>query len=280
MYADDTQVYLTMSPSDNSDAVHSLKDCLEDIKVWSNTNRLRLNESKSELIHFSSQFRRTASLPPLTTDEGILQDSEYVRDLGVTLDQHLTLQKHIQNVCKSASFGIYKIGKLRRLLDKAATEKLVHAFVSSHLDYCNSLLAGLLISYLSPLQRIQNTAARMITLTRKHDHISPILRSLHWLPVNSRIIFKILLLVYKTTHNLAPQYLQDLISLRSSSAARPLRSSSSMQLTQGPRTKTRYGDRAFACIAPTLWNKLPPHIQNASTTDSFKSLLKTHLFVL
>ena len=93
--------------------------------------------------------------------------------------------------------------------------------------------------------------------TRKHDHISPILRSLHWLPVDSRIIFKILLLVYKTTHNLAPQYLQDLISLRSSSAARPL-GSSSKQLTQGPRTKTRYGDRAFACIAPPSGtNSLP-----------------------
>ena len=136
------------------------------------------------------------------------------------------------------------------------------------------------ISYLSPLQRIQNTAARMVTFTRKHDHISPILRSLHWLPVNSRITFKILLIVYKITHNLAPQYLQDLVSLRSSSSARPLRSSFSMQIIHGPRTKTRYGDRAFSCIAPTLWNKLPPHIQNAPSIDSFKTLLKTHLFTL
>ena len=138
-----------------------------------------------------------------------------------------------------------------------------------HLDYCNSLLAGLPISYLSPLQRIQNTAARMITLTRKHDHISPILRSLHWLPVHSRITFKILLFVYKITHNLAPQYLQDLVSLRSSSSARSLRSSSSMQLIHGPRTKTRYGDRAFSFIAPTLWNKLLLHIQNAPSIESF-----------
>ena len=84
--------------------------------------------------------------------------------------------------CKSASWGIFRIGKLRRLLNKASTERLVHAFVSSHLDYCNSLLAGLPISYLSPLQRSQNTAARMVTLTKKRDNISPTLRSLHWLP--------------------------------------------------------------------------------------------------
>ena len=226
----------------------------------------------------SSQFRSTTPLPDFTTEEGILQASEFVRDLGVTFDKHLTLQKHIKNICKSASWGIFRIGKLRRLLDKASTERLVHAFVSSHLDYCNSLLAGLPISYLSPLQRIQNTAARMVTLTRKRDNISPILCSLHWLPVHSRITFKILLFVYKITHNLAPKYLQDLVSLRSSSSARSLRSSSSMQLIHGPRTKTRYGDRAFSFIAPTLWNKLPPHIQNAPSIESFKTLLKTHLF--
>ena len=153
-----------MTPRDKIDAVNSLKDCLEDIKVWLTNNRLRLNDRKSELIHFSSQFRSTVPLPDFTTEEGILQTSEYVRDLGITLDKHLTLQKHIKNVCKSASWGIYRIGKLRRLLDKASTERLVHAFVSSHLDYCNSLLAGLPTSYLSPLQCIQNTAARMITL--------------------------------------------------------------------------------------------------------------------
>ena len=118
----------------------------------------------------------------------------------------------------------------------------------------------------------------MVTLTRKRDNISPILCSLHWLPVHSRITFKILLFVYKITHNLAPKYLQDLVSLRSSSSARSLRSSSSMQLIHGPRTKTRYGDRAFSFIAPTLWNKLPPHIQNAPSIESFKTLLKTHLF--
>ena len=114
----------------------------------------------------------------------------------------------------------------------------------------------------------------MVTLTRKRDNISPILRSLHWLPVHSRINFKILLFVYKITHNLAPKYLQDLVSLRSSSSARSLRSSSSMQLIHGPRTKTRYGDRAFSFIAPTLWNKLPPHIQMPHPLNHLKPFLK------
>ena len=133
MYADDTQIYITMSPGDRLAAVNSLRECLMDVKAWSTTNRLRLNEDKSELIHFSSQFKSTDPLTGLTTQEGVIKTSECVRDLGFTLDKHLTLKHHITNICKSASWGIFKIGKIRRLLDQSSAERLVHAFVSSHL---------------------------------------------------------------------------------------------------------------------------------------------------
>ena len=113
--------------------------------------------------------------------------------------------------------------------------------------------SGLPHSYLLPLQRIQNTAARHVTLSRKSEHITTNLRSLHWLPIHHRITFKVLLLTYKIIHGQAPKYLSDLISLRCSSSLRPLRSSSTLQLTLGPRTVTRYGDRAFSVIAPNLW---------------------------
>ena len=108
--------------------------------------------------------------------------------------------------------------------------------------------------------------------------VTPILRSLHWLPIHHRITFKVLLLTYKILHGQAPKYLSDLISLRCTSSLRPLRSPSTLQLTLGPRTITRYGDRAFSVIAPILWNKLPVHIHNTHSLDQFKTLLKTHLF--
>ena len=149
----------------------------------------------------------------------------------------------------------------RKYLDKSPTERIVHTFVSSHLDYCNGLLAGLpnTCTHLAPLQRIQNSAARYITLTKKLEHITPIIRFLHWLPIHHSIHFKILLLVYKAVHNSAPVYLQDPIALPSSSLSsgtRHLRSSSiaHFQLPLGPHTMTRYGDQAFSVIAPTLWN--------------------------
>ena len=118
----------------------------------------------------------------------------------------------------------------------------------------------------------------LYTLSRKYEHIIPILRSLHWLPIHHRTTFKVLLLTYKILHGQAPKYLSDLISLRSPISLRPLRSSYTLQLTPDPRTAsaTRYGDRAFSVIAPILWNKLPAHIHNTHSLDQFKTLLKTH----
>ena len=188
------------------------------------------------------------------------------------------MQAHIKKVCRSASWGVCKIGKIRKLLDQPTTAKLVHAFISSHIDYCNSVFAGLPKTHLLPLQRILNTAARLVTLSRKSEKITPILRNLHWLPIHQRINFKVLLLVYKIINSQAPQYFHNLISLRSNTLQRPLRSSSTLKLTCGPRVCTRYGNRAFSVIAPQLWNSLPAHVQNAPTIETFKSLLKTHLF--
>ena len=237
VYADDTQIYLILKPNEQSDAMHRLELCIEDVKKWSVNNKLQLNELKTEMLHITSKFRNPTQLPNLQLQTGSVKCSESSRDLGILLDSNLTLQQHIRNTCKSASWGICKIGKIRRYLDRTSTERLVHAFVSSHLDYCNSLLAGLPNSHIAPLQRIQNTAARLVTRTKRTEHITPILQSLHWLPIQQRISFKILLLVFKIIHKLAPAYLQELVSLRStstSSSTRRLRSASTSHLQLCP----------------------------------------------
>ena len=117
----------------------------------------------------------------------------------------------INNICRSASYGLYKIGRIINFLDDKSTETLVHAFISCHLDQCNSLLYGLPDSRITKLQRIQNTAARLVSRTCSRDHITPVLQQLHWLPVKFRIMYKILLLTYKCLHGLAPDYLAELI---------------------------------------------------------------------
>ena len=155
---------------------------------------------------------------------------------------------------------------------------LTHAFVSSKLDHCNSLLYRLPAYQLNKLQLIQNTAARIVSFARKYDHITPVLQSLHWLPVQSRINFKILLLVYKALNGMAPSYLSDFICYRTSTQT--LRSTSQKFLAVSQTNTKSYGDRVFSVASPKLWYQLPLNIRQSSTVGSFKKELKTYLFKL
>ena len=176
-------------------------------------NFLVLNDSKTEIIHFTSRFATPRQLSPISVGEAAVKPTPQVRDLGIVFDEHLNMTQHVNNLCRGATFALSNIGKLRKYLDPDSTQKLIQAFVISRIDNCNSLLYGLPQKDISKIQRIQNMAARLIFLTKKRDHITPILRDhLHWLPVEKRIHFKIHLITYKAFHSIAPLYLSDLIS--------------------------------------------------------------------
>ncbi len=135
-------------------------------------------------------------------------------------------------------------------------ERVIHACVSSRLDYCNSLYMGISQSNINRLQMVQNAAARLLTGTCRFDHISPVLCSLHWLPVCYRIEFNTLQFVFKALSGTAPEYLSDLLNPNTSS--RPLRASEK-RVSMGSRSRLKVrGDRAFSIAGPTLVNSLPP----------------------
>ena len=179
------------------------------------------------------------------------------------------------DICKSCYFNIRNIYRIRKFLSTEDTKILVNAFVTSRLDNCNSLLYGLPHGLLHKLQLVQNCAARLILGGYKYDHITPLLRELHWLPVEHRIVFKLLLLTFKALNDLAPCYISKLLHLYTPN--RLLRSSSKLQL-QVPRSNLKtYGDRAFSVCAPKLWNCLPDFIRRSPSVSTFKSSLKTYL---
>ena len=150
-----------------------------------------------------------------------------------------------------------------------------HAFVTSKLDYGNSLLYGLPKSEINRLQLVQNAAARVVAKVRKYDRITPVRKKLHWLPVPARIEFKIMLLTWKSLHGQGPDYLSDLLKYKTSSHGLRL----TQNLLVDPMTyKATCGDRAFEKAAPKLWNSLPQDIRCTAKLETFKNKLKTHLF--
>ena len=274
-YADDLQIYLPMCPNDTS-ALTTLLDCISDIKQWLAQNFLHLNNSKTECIFFGSPSMSNV----FTTNAGTLAPffKPHVKNLGVIFDNGLKFNKQISSVISTSFFQLRLLAKVKSFLSRQDLETAIHAFISSRLDYCNALYVGLSQSSISRLQLVQNAAARFLTGTSRREHITPVLSSLHWLPVRFRIDFKLLLFVFNAINGLAPSYLSDRLTFRN--CGRALRSSGQV-LLEVPRSKLKqWGDRSFAVAAPRLWNKLPPDIRTTTDLSLFKSKLKTHFFIL
>ena len=158
-------------------------------------NRLKLNQDKPELLLISSRYRQSLALSYLEVGEEKICPGKSVRNLGVHFDRHARMHVHVKNVCQASFYHLRNISKIRRYLSQDTTEILIHACITSKLDNCNSLLYGLPTYMINKLQTIQKAAARIVTFTKKSEQIIRVLRKLHWLPVQYRIIFEVLLLV-------------------------------------------------------------------------------------
>ena len=276
IYADDTQLYCSFDTDNAMDMLSSVTKCIADIRSWMIRSKLKINDDKTEFLVLSSPRANLLHNFSLPIGEASITPSLVCRNLGVMQDNHLDMNKQINSICRSTHFHLRNIGSIRHLLTDTATAQIVHALVSSRLDYCNSLLYGIPDNKLCRLQRIQNIAARITSRCSKSCHITPVLKDLHWLPVKQRIIFKILLLTYRALHGNAPAYLSELLTPYTQERA--LRSST-QSLLAVPKTRLKsYGDRSFASAAPREWNSLPVDIRQSPSLQSFKTSLKTYLF--
>ena len=277
-YADDGQIYIKTLPSP-TDTVSSLNNCLKDIQAWMSISFLQLNGSKTEAILIGTKHQcATAGTLALSIDNQPITLSPAVTNLGVIFDSSLSFQAHIKNICRISYFHLRNIARLKPSLSSDDLKTLVNALIFSKIDYANALLYGLPAETIRCLKVVMHSCARMLTGTRRSARITPVLAELHWLPVEFRIKFKVLLLTYRAIHQTGPSYLSDLITVRSS--ALNLRSSRSIRLDP-PRTNLpTMGGRAFCAAAPDLWNALPEKLRNSSSVESFKSGLKTLYYAM
>ncbi|KAG1653863.1 hypothetical protein GQR58_025352 [Nymphon striatum] len=245
MLHDDTQIYTTFS-TDNSKndlqlTIQRINNCLIDVENWMSINKLKLNKDKTELLYFFSKFNQKIPYPSLQFGTDVVTPSPFARNIGVLFDSSLTMALDIKQLSKSAFYHLKNISRIRRFLSPATTEKLVHAFISSKIDNnYNSLLFGLPKYSIDRVQSIQNAADRLVTLSRKHHHVTPLLKKLHWLPVPERIKYKIILLTFKALHHQSPLYINDMITIYRPS--RFLRSSNSLLLKSPGYNLKTYGD--------------------------------------
>ena len=280
LYADDNQVYMVFKPKvvgAQEMTVATVEKCVDNIRDWMYINRCKFNDTKTECLVIGRQPQlKHVSIETITVGSSQITPTDSARNLGVIFDSNMNLKNHISAVCKKSYFQLQNLYHIRKYITKSACETLVHAFITSRLDYCNSLLAGLPACDISKLQHVQNTAARLVTKTRKFDHITPVLIELHWLPVAERIKYKVLLLTFKSLHNQAPMYLQALLTPHN--PVRALRSSDKHLLVVPKSRLVSSGDRAFSVMAPKLWNSLPLCVRSSDSVESFKRDLKTELF--
>ena len=249
-FADDTQLYLSFNSDtacSQKDVVEAMEQCIQAMRSWMIKDKLRLNDNKTEFMIIGTRKQLAkVNIDGLSAGESI-----------------------IAPVTSAASFHIYNVRRIRKYLTNDATQTLVHSIVMGRLDYCNSLLYKVPTVHMSKLQRIQYSAARLVCSTPRFNHITPVLFSLHWLPVAYRIEFKILVLTFKAIYQLARSYICNLVILKEKCKYQ-LRSSEELllHLPMGTTKKT-LGDRSFQIAVPTLWNSLSANVRDIDNFFGF-----------
>jgi len=235
LYADDTQVYISLSTAETDLSLKQLGDCFSDISGWMTNNKLRLTANKTDFIIIGTSRRRNKHTHLFTTNmlSHSITPSDTVCNLGVTLDSDLNVSKHISPTCHSCFYHIRDLHRIRHYI-----------YLSVAKNNC---------------YRIQNCLAKVVTRSPRFSHSVPLLKYLHRLPVQSRIIFKLCTIAYQTLSSGEPSYLFSMPSL--SPKPRELRSSG-FHLFSVPRVETHAGIRAFSVAVSTLWNSLSEHVNS------------------
>lgn len=262
-----------------SQRILHLNVTLNKIQSWFKANHLKLNPDKTELILFASKSNHLPIQEWLKNLDALncsLALSDSVKSLGITLDKYLSMRDHIKNSTKSVLYALKQLKKMKPFIPQDDLKTIVQSLVLSKLDYGNAILTGTPKTHLAPLRSVLNMAARLITGAKRYDHITPALRSLNWLPMEGRCIYKLACITHKTLHSQSPNYLNN--KLFKAGTARSLRSSNSLLLIP-PKLKKKTTQARPSLVAypgygtpsrPTS-GAIPPYPASKGTWNSFSS---------
>lgn len=278
-YADDTLIYCPIPSVNHSSSVHNFEQCLFSLCHWLASNGLSVNPSKSEAILFSTRQRllklHSAGLTSVTVFDSSISLSDTITVLGVTLDSSLSFNKHCANITQSGLYHLRALRHIRPLLSEADAELLACSFVQTRLDYCNALLSNTSARNIKRLQRLQNSLAHITFNSNHATSSSSLLAKHHWLPISSRITYKICSITHSVLSTNQPRYLADILT--NYNPPRSLRSSDAVLLTK-PRTHLSLTDCSFSVSSPAAWNSLSPRLRTISCHATFCRNLKSELY--
>ncbi|KAL5260989.1 hypothetical protein ACHWQZ_G006886 [Mnemiopsis leidyi] len=287
LYADDTQLYIEFNPlyQKMTNIEEALIKCLEEIKVWMTSNKLKLNPDKTEVLIVQTKNNFSPhTIEAIQLDSGMepTETSKIVKSLGVLFNEHLTFEEHVNNIIKCANVQLRNLRVIASKLDYELKRQLIHCLIFSKLDYCNGLLYDLPECLIRKLQKVQNSCARLLfgrNVIGKWDHVTPFLKEAHFLPIRQRIEYKIALMSFKCINNMAPDYLTKCIKVKGQ-PTKCLRTEEDYFLLESPSVPNyRRTERGFTFCGPAVWNCLPYDIRTCNDMLIFKKKLKSHLFI-
>ena len=279
-YADDTGLYTSCTPTKKEsrhEMIQRVHRCIKAVRKFLLDNKSKVNDDKTVLMLIGTPYWLSyLDFDSIQVGEATIKAVDSTINLGIKFDKEMDFEDHIKSVCRKGYFHIKNLFYLGRFLDESHRNTVAHCFVTSLLDYGNSLFMGLPNKLIKKLQMLQNAAVRTVVKKRKFDHISEDrVKKLHWLPVEARIKFKIALLTWKCLNQGQPEYLKDLLTARTNTR-QIYHNTLYVPLTK----RATWGDRAFQKAAPELWNSLPDAVRNQENIESFKKRLKTHFLAL
>ena len=276
-YADDTQFWVSYNETgdfnDEETARRRIKQAFGLISKFMNENHLKLNPKKTQFIPFSRKTKSVDFGPLVLSDDVSISPSSEVRNLGLTMDSDLNFHSHVSDLRKSCFFHLKRLKAIRCFIPKEQFATLIHAFITSRLDFCNSLYYRLPNNLITRIQTVQNACAKCLTGRKKYDSATQARMDLHWLPIRARASFKILVSAHRVVYSSSPYYLSSAFSTTKDNRANTLKGTFDCRLTT-------VGARSIYITLRELWNSFPEQLREMESLPRYKANLKTHLFNL